>query len=285
MKLQRSTLALVATALLLGGVVLFTEARQANRSTAVQGEAAAPIYDFEEAAVVGLRIETPTQTVIFERDEAGVWQMTEPEAALAEEAAIAFLLSRLTTNGLVDTTVADAANQAEFGFDEPLATIEATLQDGTMHRLLLGDADVSGQAYYALVDPENIPLPEDAGEISVALVSEDVANGVDRPLEEWQAVVETPEPATDAEEPASDETDTGEADGEAAPIDGDGEDSVDTDTSETDTEPSEPESPDPADVEAAPAPEDATPEPSDPEIPPASEAESPPVAPEDTETP
>ncbi|NER79793.1 MAG: DUF4340 domain-containing protein [Leptolyngbya sp. SIO1D8] len=208
MKLQRSTVVLLASALLLGGVVLLTQTRQANRPTTAQGETATPVYEFEEEEAVGLHIETQTQEVTFQRDETGFWQMTHPEAQPAEAAAIAFLLSRLTTNGLLQTIDIDAANQAEFGLDIPFATVEITLQDDTTHTLVLGDADFSGQNSYALIDPETIPLSDTAGEVTVALVSDDIINGVDRPIEEWIAVVESPETTTVDETGDTDEADT-----------------------------------------------------------------------------
>ncbi|MEM6837630.1 MAG: DUF4340 domain-containing protein [Cyanobacteria bacterium P01_C01_bin.120] len=212
MKLQRSTLILVAIALLLGGVVLFTQARQSvnTGSTTAEGDSeASPVFDFEETDVVGLKIETDDQTLVFEKDDAGFWQMLEPEIQPAEEAAIAFLLSRLVTDGLVQTTAADAANQADFGLDAPLAQVELTLADGTRHTLIVGGADFSGQNYYALVDPEGFPLSEEAGEVDVAIVTENIFNGVNRPLEEWQAPAE--ENAETADEEAE-ENDTLEED-------------------------------------------------------------------------
>jgi hypothetical protein len=113
--------------------------------------------------------------------------MVEPEKHPAEEAAIAFLLSRLVTDGLVNTTTADAAKQADFGLDVPFATVDLTLQDGTQHVLVLGTADFSGNHYYALIDPPRIPLPQNAGTVEIAILSENIRNGVDRPLAEWQA--------------------------------------------------------------------------------------------------
>lgn len=216
MKFQRSTVILVAIALLLGGVVLFTQARQSggNRPTTAQGDAeTSPVFDFEEEDVVYLRIETAAQTVVFEKDAEGFWQMIEPEAQPAEEAAIAFLLSRLVTDGLRQTTTIEAANQAEFGLEDPFATVEITLADDTTHTLILGDPDFSGQNYYALVDPENFPLPAAAGEVEVAIVTENILNGVDRPLEEWQAVIDEPAPTT---EDADTEDDAADADGDTS---------------------------------------------------------------------
>lgn len=247
MKLQRSTVILAASALLLGGIVLITETRQSQRPTVSQEAEASPVYPFEEGDVVGLQIETPGQAVTFERDDAGAWQMIQPEAHPAEEAAIAFLLSRLTTDGLVQTITLDAAKQADFGLDIPLATVDITLADGTTHTLALGNTDFSGQSHYALIDPEKIPLSEEAGEVPAAIVAMDVRNGVDRPLEEWKAVVETAD-ETEVDNTEDVETDTDETDAETdsdrdtntsdTQLDGADADS-DTDTDAGNTEPDE----------------------------------------------
>ncbi|MDB9526571.1 DUF4340 domain-containing protein [Oscillatoria sp. CS-180] len=218
MKLQRSTVSLVAVALLLGGVVLLTQARQSNpnHSTTAQGESeASPVFTFDEADVAELHVETKGQAVSFERDEEGLWQMTEPEEHPAEEAAIAFLLSRLTTDGLVQAITLDADNQAEFGLEVPFATVDLTLTDGNTHSLILGDADFSGQNYYALIDPEAFPLPEALGEVDAAIVSENIINGVDRPLEEWKAIVETLAPGEEDTLTNDETSDTDDDDPEA----------------------------------------------------------------------
>ena len=207
MKLQRSTVALVVTALLLSGVVLFTQAQRSNpnRPTTGQGDSeVSPVFEFEETDVVGLHIETQAQVVTFEKDDQGFWQMTTPEVFPAEEAAIAFLLSRLTTDGLVKKTIIDAADQEEFGLQVPLATVELTLTNGSTHLLVLGDVDFSGQNYYALVDPDTIPLSNEAEEVEVAIVTETIFNGTDRPLEEWKAVVDEA-PAANPEDNRDDE--------------------------------------------------------------------------------
>ena len=217
MKLQRSTVILVAAALLLGGGVLVTQSRQSgpNQATTESTNATAtPVYEFAEADVVFLQIATAAQTVAFEKDADGFWQMLEPTEQPAEEAAIAFLLSRLVTDGLVNTTTIDAASPADFGLDEPFATVDLTLADGSTHTLILGDPDFSGQNYYALIDPATFPLTDEVSDIEVAIVGENIFNGVDRPLEEWQAVVED-SPAEDASEADedSDETETDSEDG------------------------------------------------------------------------
>ncbi|WP_008309694.1 DUF4340 domain-containing protein [Leptolyngbya sp. PCC 6406] len=201
MKLQKTTVALVAIALLLGIGVVIAETRR-NPGNAPMGEGAgvgSPVFPFEEGDVTGLHIETQGQEVTFTRDEAGMWQMTAPESVPAESAAIAFLLSRLTSDGLTrrDLTL-DATERDDFGLGVPFATVDLTLVDGTTHQLIVGSPDFSGSGVYALVDPEQFPLPQEAAEIPLALLSQDVLNAVDRPLEEWKAVVDgTSETAPD----------------------------------------------------------------------------------------
>ncbi|MGD1908123.1 MAG: DUF4340 domain-containing protein [Leptolyngbyaceae cyanobacterium] len=206
MALKKNTIVLVAIALVLGGAVIIMESRQPSpTATETDGEAG-PIFDFLETDVTGLHIETQTQEVTFERDDLGFWQMTAPESAPAEEAAIAFLLSRLNTDGLRRTITVDAAEMPDFGLDVPLATVDITLADGTTHLFVLGDPDFSGSDYYALVDPESIPLPEDAGEVAALVVSGDLLNAVERPLEEWQVA----DPAsTPTDSPTSTPTEAG----------------------------------------------------------------------------
>ncbi len=236
MKFQRSTVVLVASALLLGGLVLLSQAPRSgsNRSTTEQADSeTSPVYDFAEADVVTLQIETRDQTVAFEKDDAGFWQMVDPEAHPAEEAAIAFLLSRLVTDGLLKTTTIDAANQAEFGLDDPFAIVDLTLADGTSHTFILGDADFSNQNYYALIDPDAFPLPVDAGEVEVAIVTQNIRNGVDRPLEEWQAIVETA-PEDDSGTEADEDPDEN-GDETSDEVDGATTDAPDADAEESDS--------------------------------------------------
>ncbi|MEM9815093.1 MAG: DUF4340 domain-containing protein [Cyanobacteria bacterium P01_D01_bin.6] len=239
MKLQRSTVVLVAAALLLGGVVLLTQSRESTPtgSTAEQNNSASsPIYDFAETDVMVLQIETAGQIVAFEKDDEDFWQMVEPDNQPAEEAAIAFLLSRLVTDGLLSTTTIEAANQSDFGLDDPFATVALTLADGTSHTLILGNADFSGDNYYALVDPETFPLAADAGEVEVAIVTQNIINGVDRPLDEWQAVIDDNAATSDSEEADLDESDleaedtldSNETDVEATELEADS-DATDTD--------------------------------------------------------
>lgn len=189
---QKSTMALVAIALILGAGVIVAETQRDPATSTLEGERGAnrPVFSFEEGDVTGIHIETDGQVVTFERDAEGRWQMTAPEAMPAEPAAIAFLLSRLTGDGLLHDLTLEGAERSDFGLEVPFATVELTLGDGSSHRLIVGTRDFSGEGIYALIDPEQFPLPQEATDIPLAVLSQDVLNGIDRPLEEWQAVTD-----------------------------------------------------------------------------------------------
>ncbi|MEO1068337.1 MAG: DUF4340 domain-containing protein [Cyanobacteria bacterium J06638_6] len=212
MKFQRSTIILVGVAFLLGAGVLIAESQRTRApESATQGESTEPILIFEETDVVTLVVDRGNETLIFEQDNAGNWQMVEPEEALAEPGAIAFLLSRLNTDSPLQTVTMQPDQFTEFGFNAPEGIVTMTLQDGTEHELILGGPDFSGGANYAIVDPDPWP-PETGQAASVLVVTRDVANGINRPLEEWKMPLE----AQDSEAP---ENNPVPPDGEPAPAD------------------------------------------------------------------
>lgn len=196
MKLQRSTVALVGAALILAAAVLVLESQAPRRQASDQPADGAdqagpaetdgqPLFDFAETDVVALQVQRSQETLAFERDAAGNWRMTRPRAAEAEAAAIAFLLSRLTSDAPLREITLAAEQQQAYGFDPPAATVELTLQDGKTHTLVLGGRDFSGSSLYALIDPAALPLAADAEPVPLYIVSPDVASAVERPLPEW----------------------------------------------------------------------------------------------------
>jgi hypothetical protein len=221
MKFQRSTLILVGVAFLLGAGVLIAES-QRSPQTASQGEATTstePIFTFEEADVASLTVDRGDETLSFERDDEGNWQMAEPEAALAEPGAVAFLLSRLNTDSPLQTVTMTADQATDFGFNAPVGIVTVGLNDGTEHELILGGPDFSGNANYAVIDPDPWP-PAEGAEYAALVVTRDVANGINRPLAEWLMPVEAPNSEAEAGDvpPASDgETPEPSGDGAAAP--------------------------------------------------------------------
>lgn len=196
MKLQRSTLILLAAALLLGGFVyVFEQSRSQQEQAQV---ATKSLFSFKEADVQALTVTTRTQTLSFvktaSQPAAGKspqpgqspppsWTMTAPQQSPVNDASIAFLLNLMATEKRQQTLTIPVAKQAEFGFNPPLATVEVKLNNQTSHRLILGNPNFNRSAVYAQVDPP----ANSATDLSVVLVGIDFETAVTRPLAEWQA--------------------------------------------------------------------------------------------------
>ena len=199
MALQRNTVILVAAAIALGGVVLITETiRSASNGGGVTQKSGDRLFTFEEAQIKTLKIERQGETLTFERDPENVWQMTAPESAIAEQASIAFLLSLLTTEPSTRTLTITPDQKTDFGFTSPIGTIEMTLDNDETHTLVLGSKDFSGGSLYVQVDPASDPAASEEADLEIQVAAIDLINGVERPLEEWKAIVDTPEDSADS---------------------------------------------------------------------------------------
>jgi hypothetical protein len=186
-KIKPTTLFLVLAALLMGGVVMVA----GNPRPPEQAEGQTQkLFAFEEKQVQSLSLKTQLRSLKFERDKNGKWQMIEPDKGAASDASIAYLLNLL--NGNSDRTfTASAADQQSFSFQQPLATIDVTLNDQKTHRLLLGGYDFNRSFIYALVDPPATLT----GELKVFLASPSFESAVNRPVAEWKEVPPSPSPS------------------------------------------------------------------------------------------
>jgi hypothetical protein len=155
------------------------------------------LFAFEERDIQALDIDTVARDFAFERDENGVWRITEPEAAIANDATIAFLANLLATSSSDQTLSTTPDDIATYGLDRPFAIVDITLEDGRTHQLILGTFNFDQSRLYAQVDP----AAEAAEEISVLLVPADFETAINRPLEDWLLEEEaaTDAPAGEAE--------------------------------------------------------------------------------------
>ncbi|MBD1805945.1 DUF4340 domain-containing protein [Microcoleus sp. FACHB-SPT15] len=192
MKLQRTTLVLVVSALLLGSFVYFYEIQGAPKREATK-TTKQPIFGFKNDQIQSLTIDGNQETLEFERVSEPVpgWQMKKPKEAAASDAAVSFLVN-LLVEGKSDRSFPISANQLqEYGLDKPQATVEVKLKDQKTHKLILGKPDFNRSFLYAQVDP-----PSGASQpLQVLLVPVDFEYAVNRPLSEWESKLETPEPS------------------------------------------------------------------------------------------
>lgn len=194
MKFQRTSVLLVAAALLLGGIVYYSESSNQPQPEESKTESQ-PLFNFKEADVQAFTVKTPKQTVSFEKTgqtvasaKQSLWNMTAPEKTQASDGAVAFLLNLMATGKSDRTLTIPAARKAEFGLDQPSATIDVKLANQQTHQLVLGKPIFNRSFLYALADPASNPKQD----LSILLVPIDFQNAVDRPLEEWKK--EKPKP-------------------------------------------------------------------------------------------
>ncbi|MDB9303153.1 DUF4340 domain-containing protein [Nodularia spumigena CS-591/12] len=191
MKLPKTTLILILLALGLSGFVYFYEIQGKTQREEVQAQKQ-QIFSFTEDDIQSLTVKTEDITLNLERNteaENSRWLLTYPTTEPANDAIVAYL-TNLLVKGESDRTLSVPANQrAEFGLEQPLATININLKNQKTHQLILGKPDFNNRFLYAQADaatPEN-------DNINVLLVSKDFANAVNRELSEWQPPKDTSE--------------------------------------------------------------------------------------------
>lgn len=208
MKIKRSTVLLLLAALVLGGVTLLVVQTQQPASEQAENTTEQNLFSFKEDQVQSFTLENQSDSYAFEQNDEEKWQMVAPEQAPASDASIAFLLDQLVTGKSERSITVPAGDRADFGLDNPVATVEVTLDNQETHKLVLGGYDFNRSFIYALVDP---PADENA-DLQVFLVSPNFENAVTRPREEWkQSAAASPSPSASPSSPAASPLATPEA--------------------------------------------------------------------------
>lgn len=208
MKIKRSTVFLLLAALVLGGVTLLVVQTQQPASEQAENTTEQNLFSFKEDQVQSFTLDNQLDSYAFEKNDEEKWQMVEPEQAPASDASIAFLLDQLVTGKSERSITVPAGDRADFGLDNPVATVEVTLDNRETHKLVLGGYDFNRSFIYALVDP---PADENA-DLQVFLVSPNFENAVTRPREEWkQSAAASPSPSASPSSPAASPSATPEA--------------------------------------------------------------------------
>ncbi|MGB3510493.1 MAG: DUF4340 domain-containing protein [Microcoleaceae cyanobacterium] len=197
MKIKKTTLTLILTALALGSFVYFYEIRGKQQQAEIQEEQK-QVFNFESEEIQAITIKQESETLILKRDEEAeekTWKITAPVEKKADLPTVEFLLDQLTglkSDRLITTL---AAELSEYGLEKPEISLEVQLKDGKTRRLFLGKPDFNGNSIYSQLEPEGEP-PE---EVSVLLLSVNFKNILTKPVSEWEKQ-EKPEESTDEKE-------------------------------------------------------------------------------------
>lgn len=198
MKLQRNTVILLISALVLGGFVYFSETQRTQKQEATK-TTKQPIFAFKDDQIQSLTIYTAKDTLEFERvnGKGTNWRMKTPKDAPASDAAVSFL-TNLIVEGKSDRSFTIPTNQRqEYGLDQPMATVKIQLKNKENYRLLLGKPDFNKSFLYASVNsPAQTPQ-----QLNLLLVPYEFEYAVNRPLSEWQGQPEPSQAATPSPSP------------------------------------------------------------------------------------
>ncbi len=184
MKSFRSPLILMVVAAALAGGVYFVEfGRQSPKAPTASSPTVSPIFGFGESEVKGLTVKTLATTVALEKTGEKSWIVqSPPPAGGANEAIVSFLLNLFKSPRDRELKV-PASRRGEFGFDQPLGTVEVRLENQQMHTLVLGTLNFDRTGLYAIVDPSVDPNAD----LTVFIVPTSFESAVNRPVAEWRS--------------------------------------------------------------------------------------------------
>ncbi|WP_204104264.1 MULTISPECIES: DUF4340 domain-containing protein [Spirulina sp. CCY15215] len=185
MKLQKTTWALVITALFLTTFVYLHEVVGKSQQE-VQAAKQRKIFDFRKEDIQGFTIEREKEKLVFERvdKETKFWQIKEPEESPANDQAVSFLLELLAKGERDRLILARSEELEEYGLSEPLVTVSIALENRSQpYILLLGKENFDRKFIYARVNPDK----NEKKSIEIILIPMDFKYAVERELEEWKA--------------------------------------------------------------------------------------------------
>ncbi len=198
MKIKKTTLTLMLTALALGGFVYLYEIRGKQQEVEIQ-EQQKQVFDFKSEQIQTITIKQESEQLTLKIDEEAeekTWNITAPVEKEADLQTVEFLLTELT-NLKSDRSINTSVSQlSEYGLEKPEITVEIQLKDGKTSRLFLGQPDFDGNFIYSQLEPEGEP-PE---EVSVLLLSVNFKNVLTKPVSEWEKQEKTEESSGEAQE-------------------------------------------------------------------------------------
>jgi len=144
----RGTLILVAILALLGAYVYFFELR---KPPAEKPSSTVIVLNIPAEDVTGIEVKSEDGESVIAREPGGEWRVLKPEEKEADQTRVNQVLKRL---GPLKATrvLTDSVDLAAFGLSEPRARITLKLRDGSERRLLVGEKNPAGTAYYVQVE-------------------------------------------------------------------------------------------------------------------------------------
>ena len=182
MKLQKSTLILLTTALLLGGFVYISEIKNQDKQDIVDNTNQ-QIFNFTEEEIKSLEIEIEDKflELIQTDDELFSWEMTKPDKFKVNDGAISYLITPLISGKVEKSFTINKEEKGNYGLDKDVTYLTINLKNEETHQLILGKVNFDEKFVYGFVDSIN-----NNPELRVNLLPIALKYGVERPLDEWK---------------------------------------------------------------------------------------------------
>jgi hypothetical protein len=187
--MKRSTLGLVAFAVLFGGGIYIYDSVIAPQQKQAKADRQM-LFTFKPEDIQGLKITGSTPVRLERRAKPETsepqWELREPEVINASDGAVAFLTGLFSRSNPEAPTETPSDRRPDFGLDRPLGTVEITLKNKTVHRLVLGKPTFDNSALYAEIDPGK------GATFKLHQVAPEFSPAIGRPLAEWKYTAEFP---------------------------------------------------------------------------------------------
>lgn len=144
------------------------------------------IFNVEEDQIQKIIINQKDLTLEFIAlvDQENSWSMVQPEKTLANDAVISFL-TELLVNGNSDRVITlNTSSLAEYGLEQPIATISFETTEGKTHQIKLGKSTIGDRLIYAQIS-DHTKIDE-----KVILVSKNWQYAVERDYQEWKREID-----------------------------------------------------------------------------------------------
>src|ERR1039458_9728346 len=162
---------LIAVVLLavLSGLVWWSNKKQA--ATKPAPDTSTKILSIPDDQFQDIRIKTLANLTIDLSRQNNKWTMTQPKPLPADQDAVSGMVSTLSSLNADKTVETKAADLHAYGLDIPTLDVTITKKDGKTAELLVGDATLDNNGYYAKLagDPRVFTIAGELGVIAVVI--------------------------------------------------------------------------------------------------------------------
>ncbi len=171
MKRYWGTFALLAVAALLGAYFVFVDTPR-EQARLQEKEREGRVLSLSEDEVTKLEIETPGHRLVLDRGDNGLWRVSTPISAEADEGTVRRLLSQLTSLSVV-RKIDDVGDLAALGLDKPTVRVIAHRSEGRVD-VSFGDENPTGSGVYVQRDDRQVFVTATSAKTTFEVFPDDV---------------------------------------------------------------------------------------------------------------